>query len=147
MTKNEFLRHYVVDLNEEKGYVFDPASRAFLLDLRWWCRKCADAASENNIEWIYKDQERNAEYPHGIKLWMLKSGLRRSMVRALHRPEAGDPSYFDRSAMEKIVEGIRETIIDDLKRFSGDAYGKEVIDGIVTALFPKRSAYTSGGGG
>lgn len=113
-----FLRHYLIELNQQKGYIFDPASRTFLLDLRWWCKKCAEVnPNESDIRWIYDGE--GADFPHGVKLWVMKSGLRRSMVRSIHSPAAGDPSYFDKEAHRLIMDGVKETIRYDLVRFYG----------------------------
>jgi len=135
-----FLRHYVVDLNREQGYVFDPVSRTFLLDLRWQCRACADVADDlkdDFIQWIYRSGKRSkAGDAHGIKLWLLKSGLRRSMVRAINSPEAGDPAYFDRKKEAEIVEDIKTTVADDSRRLvsKGDA---RLVGSIIADLFSR----------
>ena len=131
-----FLRHYLVDLNEEKGYIVDPVSRKFLLDLRWWSKKCADENKGDRIKWLYEYRTNDPKHAHGIKLWMLKSGLRRSMVRSLHLPEAGDPSYFDQDTMQSIVEGISNTIEQDLQRFLGTSLDMKKVKDIIKALFP-----------
>ena len=119
----QFLRHYLVELNENDGYLLDAVSRAFLLDLRWWCKECSDRATElghpEKVYWLEPGQEQHPESAHGVKLWILKSGLRRSIVRALQAPEAGDPSYMAPDEQGAIIKGVRETIEKDIRRFAG----------------------------
>ena len=133
----QFLRHYLVELNENDGYRLDAVSRAFLLDLRWWCKECADQAVKlkrhpSEIYWLEPGEEGNPGYAHGVKLWILKSGLRRSIVRALQTPEAGDPSYMAPAEQASVIGTVKETIERDLRRFAGQR--SEAVINVVRSL-------------
>jgi len=127
----EKLRHYLIKLNEEKGYLFDPISRGFLLDLRMCCKECIEKSDRNVIHWIYEDNIDDEKFPHGIKLWMNKSGLRRSMVISMQLPEAGNALYFDIEKQKEIVMEVENTILDDAERFGlGKDKAKKLINSI-----------------
>ncbi|HAQ39026.1 MAG TPA: hypothetical protein DCX89_09430 [Saprospirales bacterium] len=135
----EKLRHYLIKLNEEKGYLFDPISRGFLLDLRMCCKECIENSENKLIYWIYENSIGDQTFPHGIKLWMNKSGLRRSMVISMQLPEAGNALYFDFEKQKEIVMEVEKTIIDDAERFGIEKEQAKNLINSITMLKAKKN--------
>ena len=127
----------LIELNRESGFIFDPTSRGFLLDLRETCKRCSVSfdKKKNLVHWTYDNKP--PSFPHGIKLWMAKSALRRSMVRAMQAPIFGDPQYFDRIQQMKIRNEVIEDVKADLKR--GHFPRNEITRAIVTSWLSNTS--------
>lgn len=110
------LYNSLAEINRDKGFYFDPTSRWFLWELREACGRCTKKYKKESskVHWVYEDKE--SDYPHGIRLWMTKTALRRSMVREINSPSLGDPRYFNENQQMEIEREVREQVRKDYNR-------------------------------
>lgn len=114
------LKQALAELNAHRGYLLDPSTRGFLLELRFWCDRCIEKATNGHVHFISKVHATDYTYPHGFKLWVSKTALRRSLVLALQTPRAGNELFFDFELQKAILERSQQSILHESRRLCID---------------------------